>query len=80
MSIILTAFLRKIFAAIEKDAGTKIKVDLVKQEIYIPASGEKEKFDINPYKKECMLNGYDDIDFLLSKKDRIIEYEKKLAN
>lgn len=74
------AFLAKIFKAIEKDAGTKIKVDLITQEISIPAAGEKERFDINTYKKECMLNGYDDIDFLLSKKDRIIEFEKRLDN
>jgi 3-isopropylmalate/(R)-2-methylmalate dehydratase small subunit len=72
-------FLAKIFDAIENDAGTKLKVDLVKQEISLLAKGEKERFDINSYKKECMLNGYDDIDFLLSKKDRIVEFEKRLA-
>ena len=69
-------FLAKIFDAIHKDTGTKIKVDLVKQEISLSATGEKERFDINPYKKECMLSGYDDIDFLLSKKDKIVEFEK----
>jgi 3-isopropylmalate/(R)-2-methylmalate dehydratase small subunit len=70
-------FLAKIFEAIEKNTTTKLKVDLEKQEISLLTSGEKERFDINPYKKECMLNGYDDIDFLLSKKDKIVEFERE---
>jgi 3-isopropylmalate/(R)-2-methylmalate dehydratase small subunit len=69
-------FLSKIFEAVEKDPKTLIKVDLPAQEISIPALGISEKFEINPYKKECLLNGYDDIDFLLSMKDKIEAYEK----
>jgi len=69
-------FLTKIFSAIEKDTHTKLKVDLEKQTISILATGETEKFDINPYKKTCMINGYDDIDFLLSIKDKIGAFEK----
>ncbi len=69
-------FLAKIFAAITKDPQTKLKVDLVNQTITILATGESEKFDINPYKKTCMLNGYDDIDYLLNMKDKIEEFEK----
>ena len=68
-------FLSKIFAAIEKDAHTKFKVDLENQTITILATGESEKFDINPYKKTCLLNGYDDIDYLLSIKDKIEAFE-----
>ena len=43
--------------------------------ITIEATGDSEPFDINPYKKECLLNGYDDIDYLLSIKDKIAEFE-----
>jgi len=68
-------FLQKIFSAVEKDAGTQIEVDLEKQSITILASGEQEHFDINPYKKECLLNGYDDIDYLLSIMNEIEQFE-----
>ena len=69
-------FLTKIFAAIEKDTKTKLKVDLESQTITIVATGESEKFDINPYKKTCMMNGYDDIDYLLNIKGEIEAFEK----
>ena len=62
---------------IEKNPATQIKIDLEKQEIEILSTQEKESFDINPYKKTCMINGYDDIDFLLSLKDKIEEFELK---
>jgi len=70
------AFLVKIFAAINSDPSSKLIVDLEKQEITIEASRETESFDINPYKKNCLLNGYDDIDFLLSIKDKIASFEQ----
>ena len=70
-------FLEKMFKEVEKDPDTKIKVDLLKQEISLEATGEKEIFDINPYKKECLLNGYEDIDYLVSRKDKIEAFEKK---
>jgi 3-isopropylmalate/(R)-2-methylmalate dehydratase small subunit len=69
------AFLASIFEAIRKDASTLIRVDLEKQEIYLTASGESESFQINPYKKECLLNGYDDIDYLLSIHEKIAQFE-----
>ena len=69
-------FLSKIFAEVDKDPNTKIRIDLEKQEIILLSTGEKESFDINPYKKECLLNGYDDIDYLLSIKDEIEQFEK----
>jgi 3-isopropylmalate/(R)-2-methylmalate dehydratase small subunit len=69
-------FLVKIFNAIEKDVKTKLKVDLSTQTITLVATGESEKFDINPYKKTCLLNGYDDIDYLLNMKSKIDEFEK----
>jgi 3-isopropylmalate/(R)-2-methylmalate dehydratase small subunit len=69
------AFLDKIFKQIEQDARAELRVDLTAQEITILSSGEKESFEINPYKKECMLNGYDDIDYLMSIKDKIEAFE-----
>jgi 3-isopropylmalate/(R)-2-methylmalate dehydratase small subunit len=68
-------FLKKIFAAIEKDASTKFKVDLGSQTFTILATGDSANFDINPYKKTCLTNGYDDIDYLISLKDKIEAFE-----
>ena len=70
-------FLSKIFAAVEKDPKASIRIDLKKQEITLLSTGEKESFQINQYKKTCLLNGYDDIDYLLSIKEDIEEFEKK---
>jgi 3-isopropylmalate/(R)-2-methylmalate dehydratase small subunit len=67
------AFLQQIFAVSATDTLT---VDLENQTIRIDATGAEEKFDINAYKKTCMLNGYDDIDYLLSMKEEIEAYEK----
>ena len=67
------AFLQQIFAVGATDTLT---VDLENQTITIDATGTSEKFDINAYKKTCMLNGYDDIDYLLSMKEEIEAYEK----
>ncbi|HSV09371.1 MAG TPA: 3-isopropylmalate dehydratase small subunit [Hanamia sp.] len=69
-------FLQKIFAL---ENGSTLSVDLENQSITIDATGEQEKFDINNYKKTCLLNGYDDIDYLLSIKEDIINFEKTLA-
>src|SRR6476469_3983646 len=70
------AFLQKIFE--QKNEAT-LSVDLQSQTITIDATGEQENFDINHYKKTCLLNGYDDIDFLLSIKEDIEAFEKKRA-
>jgi 3-isopropylmalate/(R)-2-methylmalate dehydratase small subunit len=72
------AFLEKVFAAIEKDPATIIAVDLATQTISLPATGDTEKFDINNYKKTCLLNGYDDIDYLLSIRGEIEKFEHSL--
>jgi len=68
-------FLEEIFAAIEKDASAKVEVDLEAQTITIVSSGNSESFEINTYKKECLQKGYDDIDYLLSMKDKIQAFE-----
>jgi 3-isopropylmalate/(R)-2-methylmalate dehydratase small subunit len=66
-------FLQKLFTAIEKDPKTTVSVDLKAQTI--TAAGQTEKFEINDYKKTCLLNGYDDIDFLLSIRGEIENFE-----
>ncbi len=69
------AFLQQIFAAIEKDPAAELEVNLDEQFIRIVATGAQEAFAINPYKKTCLLNGYDDIDYLLSLREQIGAYE-----
>ena len=69
-------FLQKIF---QQPKEAILTVNLEQQTITIDAIGEKETFDINNYKKTCLLNGYDDIDYLLSIKEEIETFEKKYA-
>ncbi len=69
-------FLDKIFACKNTDTLT---LNLEKQTLTIDATGESTSFDINSYKKECMINGFDDIDYLLSLKKEIATFEKTLA-
>ena len=69
------SFLRHLFAAIETDANTQFEVNLETQTISIIGTDLNESFDIDPYKKTCMINGYDDIDYLLSKKEIIEAFE-----
>ncbi|HEU5164388.1 MAG TPA: 3-isopropylmalate dehydratase small subunit [Chitinophagaceae bacterium] len=66
-------FLSNLFEAVTKNPQTQIEVDLEKQTI--SAADETESFDINSYKKTCLLNGYDDIDYLLNAKKEIEEFE-----
>ncbi len=67
-------FLEKIFRAIEADPTTQLEVNLPDQTITILATGEHDNFDINAYKKSNMLNGFDDIDYLLNIKENIREF------
>ena len=71
-------FLEILFAAVEKDPAAKIDVDLAAQTISLPSTGATETFEINNYKKTCLLNGYDDIDYLLSIRGEIEEFEKHI--
>ena len=66
------AFLQAIFA---EGADATLSIDLEKQTITIDRTGASESFEINAYKKTCMLNGYDDIDYLLSMKEEIEKFE-----
>lgn len=70
-------FLQKLFDYIKVDSSGEITIDLENQQILIKDSAEAEKFEIDPYKKTCMINGYDDIDFLLSRLDTIKKFEEK---
>ncbi len=69
-------FLNKIFEAIEADPDTEFEVNLPEQTISIKTTGEKESFEINDYKKENLLNGFDDIDYLLNIKSEIETFAK----
>jgi 3-isopropylmalate/(R)-2-methylmalate dehydratase small subunit len=74
------AFLTEIFESIQRDASVPITVDLETQTISMEGRNKKiikEEFEISKYKKTCLLNGYDDIDYLLSMKEEIAAFEKK---
>jgi 3-isopropylmalate/(R)-2-methylmalate dehydratase small subunit len=70
------AFLQQIFA---QPASSTITIDLPAQTVTIDATGQQESFEINSYKKTCLLNGYDDIDYLISMKQEIDTFEQTLA-
>lgn len=69
-------FLAEIFATVEADPKAQFEVDLISQTIVNLKTNTTENFEINAYKKECLLNGYDDIDFLISLKAEIAAFEK----
>jgi 3-isopropylmalate/(R)-2-methylmalate dehydratase small subunit len=73
---ILPEFLERILTKVENDPQTVLTVDLVNETIAFRDSGESIGFEINSYKKECLLKGYDDIDYLLSIRSEIEEFEK----
>ncbi|MBD5199462.1 MAG: 3-isopropylmalate dehydratase small subunit [Bacteroidales bacterium] len=69
--------LDKLLETITADPTTKVVVDLENQTIKCEAAGIEYKFEINPYKKYCLLNGLDDVDYLLSRRDDVVAYENK---
>lgn len=69
--------LDKLLVQVENNPETEVEVDLVNQKIKVSALGIEETFEINDYKKTCLINGYDDIDYLLSMKDKIEEFEQQ---
>jgi len=74
--VVSEPFLAEIFESLKDDANITLTVNLAAQTIINNATGKSENFFINPYKKDCFVNGLDDIDYLLNKKDQIEEYEK----
>jgi 3-isopropylmalate/(R)-2-methylmalate dehydratase small subunit len=71
------AFLSLLLEKISSNPQEEVLVNLDDQEIRLLSSGDSEQFEINPYKKQCLQNGYDDIDYLVSILDKIAEYESK---
>jgi 3-isopropylmalate/(R)-2-methylmalate dehydratase small subunit len=74
------SFLQLLFSAISKNPENEVEIDLAAQSIRLVSSGEEAFFDISAYKKTCLLNGYDDIDYLLSIKEEIEAFEKNSTN
>ena len=70
-------FLQTVFNSIKNKPNIKIKINLITQEVSIFGISHKEKFEINPYKKENMMNGFDDIDYLLNMKSEIKKFAAK---
>lgn len=73
--VVSEAFLAELFASIKADPKTEVQVDLPRQTVTNKATGSSEHFDINGFKKHCLMNGLDDIDYLLSNKDKIEAWE-----
>lgn len=70
------AFLNELFQIITNDPEETVTIDLPQQSITIDSNQQTEYFEINPYKKDCLLQGSDDIDYLLGRKENIIQYEQ----
>lgn len=73
--VVSEGFLAELFASIKADPKMKVRVDLPNQTITNEATGKSEKFEINGYKKHCLMNGLDDIDYLLTNKAKTEAYE-----
>ena len=74
--VVSPQFLKKIFEAISKNPETSFEVNLEKQTFMILSTGETESFEINTYKKHCLQNGLDDIDYIVAMRDEIASFEK----
>src|SRR5690606_17926246 len=77
--VVSEAFLSELFDCSRKNPKSTVTVNLEEQRLENNEKGRTESFEINAYKKECLLKGLDDIDFLLSNRDKILEYEKRRA-
>ena len=76
--VVSEVFLAELFASIKADPKTEVEVDLPQQTVTNKATGRQEHFDINGYKKHCLLNGLDDIDFLVQNQQKTIAWEQGL--
>ena len=74
------SFLQQLFSAVAENPENEVEIDLAAQCIRLISSGEEAFFDISAYKKTCLLNGYDDIDYLLSIQEEIEAFEKNSTN
>ena len=75
--VVSEGFLERLFLSIAHDHQTEVEVDLPHQTVTNMATGESERFDINGYKKHCLMNGLDDIDFLLANKQKTEQWERQ---
>ncbi len=75
--VVSEAFLSELFASISKNQQTQVKVDLPNQTVTNLSTGTSEYFEINAYKKHCLMNGLDDIDYLLQNRDKIEQWEQR---
>ena len=73
------SFLQELFDSIARDAKSEVEIDLPRQIVTNKATGRQEHFDINGYKKHCLMNGLDDIDFLMENEQKTIEWENGTA-
>ena len=71
-------FLKELFDSIRRDPTTEVEVDLPRQTVTNKQTGSREHFDINGYKKHCLMNGLDDIDFLVENQSKTAEWEKTI--
>ena len=78
--VVSEEFLKELFDSIYADPKTEVEVNLPEQTITNKATGKSEKFEINAYKKHCLMNGLDDIDFLVENRDKIAAYEEAVSN
>ena len=75
--VVTPDFLEELFGSIEADPATKVRVDVPNQTVTNLATGRSQSFELNAYKKYCLMNALDDIDYLLLQKDKIEAYEKR---
>ena len=75
--VVTPEFLEELFASIAADSATKVRVDVPNQTVTNLATGRRETFDLNAYKKYCLMNALDDIDYLLLQREKIEAYEKR---
>ncbi len=77
--VVSEPFLQELFDTIGKDHAAQVRVDLPAQTVTNLATGHSEHFDINAYKKHCLMNGLDDVDFLVANRDKVEAFEKQRA-
>ena len=73
--VVTEDFLKELFQSIEADHKTQVRVDLPNQTVTNLATGRSEQFEINAYKKHCLMNGLDDVDFLVQNRDKVESWE-----
>ena len=75
--VVSEAFLAELFDSIRQNPKTEVEVELPQQKVTNKATGRSEHFDINGYKKHCLMNGFDDIDFLVENQNKTEQWEQQ---